>query len=234
MTQPTFSEILQTCTDRCRTMDAPLAERLQSFANDVGQLSPEFAAIVARMVERLQSVSAGQSAPAPGERMPGFVLPDQNGHLVSLDRLLENSQAVISFHRGHWCPYCRINADALAKIEPEVSAAGGQIIAITPELQQFNRELQADAGASFPVLSDIDNAYALELNLVIQIPDDKRRAMTAAGWDIANYVNDDSWMLPIPATFVVGRDGMVKARFVDPDYRRRMDIDDILAALRNV
>ena len=232
MTEQSFADILEACTDRCQTMDAPLPDRLSALADDVRRLSPEFAEVVDRMVNQLQSSAAGQSAPSPGERMPAFVLPDQDGHLVSLDQLLRNGQVVLAFHRGHWCPYCRLSADALARIEPEVKIAGGQIVVITPEVQKFTRQLKSDAKATFPILSDLDSGHALELGLAIKIPDEMRSAMTAAGWDISRFMDHDDWTLPIPATFVIGTDGCVKARFVDPDYRKRMDVQDILAALQ--
>jgi peroxiredoxin len=234
MTTQSFAEILEASTQRCRIMDAPLAQRLQAFADDVRALDAGFADIVDRMVSRLKTSGAGETAPAPGERMLPFVLPDQDGRLVGLDQLLSRGPAVISFHRGHWCPYCRLNADALARMEPEVTAAGGQIVAITPELQQFTSELKSDSKVPFPILTDLDNGYALELNLLIWVDDEKRRAMTAAGWDISAYQGNDTWMLPIPATFVIAPDGVVKARFVDPDYRKRMAIEDILAAVRQI
>jgi peroxiredoxin len=232
MTAQSFAQLLEASAQRCRGMDAPLSVRLQAFADDVRTLNPSFADIVDRMVNRLKLSGAGQSAPAPGEPMPPFLLPDQDGHLTNLQDLLSRGPAVISFHRGHWCPYCRLSADALAKIEPEVAARGGQIVAITPELQEFTAELKSDAKASFPILTDVDNGYALALNLAIWINDEKRGAMTDAGWDISPYQGNKCWILPIPATFVVGGDGRVKARFVDPDYRKRMGIDDILTALK--
>lgn len=231
MAQTSFAEILEASTVRCREMEAPLADRLQAFADTVRALNVQFADVVDRMVQRLRSSGAGESAPSPGEPMPPFLLPDQDGRLVALEDLVGRGPVVVAFHRGHWCPYCRINADALARIEPEVSAAGGQIVAITPELEEFTKELRSDAHAGFPILSDIDNAYALELNLAIWINDEKREVMTEAGWVIPPYQGNKGWMLPIPATFVVGRDGRVVARFVDPDYRKRMDVEDILAAL---
>ena len=234
MTTQSFAEILEASTQRCRVMDAPLAQRLQAFADDVRSLDAAFADIVDRMVSRLKTSGAGETAPAPGERMHPFLLPDQDGHLVSLDQLLSRGPAVISFHRGHWCPYCRLNADALAKMEPEVTVAGGQVVAITPELQQFTSELKSDSKVPFPILTDLDNGYALALNLLIWVDDEKRRAMTAAGWDISAYQGNDTWTLPIPATFVVATDGVVKARFVDPDYRKRMAIEDILTAVRQI
>lgn len=231
MTQPSLAEALEICTQRCKEMDAPLAERLNAFASDVRELAPEFADIVERMVERLIVNGAGASAPSVGDAMPPFVMPDESGHLVSLTQLLESGQTVVAFHRGHWCPYCRINADGLAKIDPEVKAAGGQLVVITPETQKFSKQLKSEVGADFPVLTDLDCGYALELQLAIKINDEKRGAMTQAGWDISPFNDNDNWILPIPATFVVGEDGMIKARFVDPDYRKRMEIDDLLAAL---
>jgi len=99
-------------------------------------------------------------------------------------------------------------------------------------VQRFTSELKSDARATFPVLTDLDSGYALELQLAIKIDEEKRVAMTRAGWDISAFQDNENWTLPIPATFVVGADGSVKARFVDPDYRKRMDVDDILAALR--
>ena len=78
----------------------------------------------------------------------------------------------------------------------------------------------------------MDNGYALALNLLIWVGAEMERMISAAGWDIPNYQGNTSWMLPIPATFVVGKDGKVKARFVDPDYRKRMTIEGMIAALR--
>lgn len=232
MTNPSLAEALEACTQRCRQMDAPLGDRLSAFADDVRRLSPDFAKIVDVMVNRLAQAGAGAAAPSPGEAMPSFVLPDENGRLVSLGQLLQKGPLVVSFLRGHWCPYCRISADALSGIQPEIKAAGGHIVIITPEVQKYTRALKRDAQAAFPILTDLDSGYALELGLAIRIDDDKRQAMTLSGWDISTFQDSDAWTLPIPATFVVGVDAIVKAKFVDPDYRKRMAAEDILSALR--
>lgn len=231
MTESSLAERLEECTERCRNLDAPLATRLRALADDVRLLSAEFADVVDHMVTRLEKAGVGVQAPKPGERMPEFVLPDQEGRLVKLSELQKNGPVVIAFHRGHWCPYCRINASALAAIEGEVNSAGAALVAITPEVRKFASELKEGASASFPILCDIDNGYALMLNLAFYVGDEKRRYMEAAGWDIGSFQGNESWTLPIPATFVVGADGIVQARFIDPDYRKRMDIDDILDAV---
>jgi peroxiredoxin len=228
MAEATIAEILEQTTERCRNLDAPLAGRLQAFADEVRVVSAEFADVVDGMVARLKAVGAGENAPRPGEPMPDFILPDQNGRLVSLSELIEHGPLVIAFHRGHWCPYCRINADALVSIHKEVRAKGAELVVITPEIERFNAELRAAVGAEYPILSDMDNGYALMLNLAFYVGDEKRRFMTEAGWDIAPYNATDAWTLPIPATFVVGSDGIVKTRFIDPDYRKRMTLEAIL------
>jgi peroxiredoxin len=233
MADKPIAEILEACTERCRNMDAPLAVRLQAFADDVRALSAEFGSVVDRMVARLKEAGTGEDAPKPGEPMPNFMLPDQHGHLVSLSELIENGPVAIAFHRGHWCPYCRINASALQAIHGGIKKLGAELVAITPELERFNAELATTVKAEFPVLSDMDNGYALLLNLAFYVPEEKQLAMKTAGWDVEPSQGNAFWTLPIPATFIVGKDGLVKYRFIDPDYRRRMDTSAILAGLKS-
>jgi peroxiredoxin len=229
MAEKTFAELLDTTTDDSR--ESTLNERLKAVADGIGRQNPEFTAVVERMIARLEANEVGQSAPRVGEPMPDFILPDERGTLVRLQSLLEQGPVVISFHRGHWCPYCKLNAEGLAQIAPEIRRLGAQIVAISPETHQYGAELKMSANAAFPVFCDIDNGYALELNLLFWVGDEKREAMKAIGHDIAPYQGNETWMLPIPATFIVGRDGLVKARYIDPDYRRRMELDEIVAAI---
>jgi peroxiredoxin len=227
-----LAEELEDAFERCRSMDASLSERLQALAESVRQLSPPFAETVDRLISRLQQSDAGATAPQPGDTMPPFLLPDEQGHLVALGDLLDRGPVAVTFHRGHWCPYCRINTDALAKAQSDIAAEGGQVVAVMPDRQQFAAEFKSELQAPFPVLTDVDNGYALSLNLAIWVGEEMERFIAAAGWDVPKFQGNDSWFLPIPATFVVGRDGQVKSRFVDPDYRKRMAIEDVLAALR--
>lgn len=231
MAEVSLNEQLEACTERCLDMDAPLAVRLSTFADEVRRLSPEFADVVERMISRLNANRVGDAAPKPGELMPEFVLPDQTGALVSLSELIAQGPVVVAFHRGHWCPYCRINAEALQAIQSGVRERGGNLVAICPETGRYAAELSGEGREKLRILSDIDNGYALLLNLAFYVGDEKREAMTQAGWDISGFQGSQNWTLPIPATFVVGADGIVKARFIDPDYRRRADTDEILMLL---
>lgn len=164
--------------------------------------------------------------------MPPFILPDESGRLVSLEAVLAKGPVAVTFHRGHWCPYCRISIHALAKVQEEIFAQGGQIVAIMPERQQFAQEFKAEAKAAYPILIDIDSGYSMTLNLVFWIGTELEQLLSGFGRDVPSYQGNDSWTFPIPATFVVGRDCLIKARFVDPDYRKRMAIHDLLQAVR--
>ena len=218
--------------ETARALDAPLSVRLKWAADEIGRLNPSFAAVVERMIARLADNGVGLSAPELGQAIPEFVLPDETGRLVTLPQLLASGPLVISFNRGHWCPYCRLNIDALARAHPEIAALGAQIVAISPETVQWSAALNAFANAPFAILSDVDGGYALEVNLLFWIGDEKREALAAIGNDLARFQGNETWMLPIPATFIVDREGLVRARHVDPDYRRRMEIDEMLATLR--
>ncbi len=232
MTSKSLSQQLNDAFVQCRDMDASLAERLQAFADAVRRLGPHFQVAVDDLVARLRQHDVGENAPKPGDTMPNFVLPDETGQLVSLDRLLRKGPVAVTFHRGHWCPYCRINTRALAEAQDQIAAEGGQVAAIIPDREHFTAELKAESGAPFPILTDFDNGYALSLNLAFWVGDEMQRLMTLSGWDVTRSQGSDTWLLPVPATFVVGTDGKVTARFMDPDYRKRMSIEDLLAALR--
>src|SRR5260370_23748724 len=120
---------------RCGAMDAWLREWLDVYSRAVRDVIPSYAEAVDSFVNRLSGRGAGSSAPRAGEPLPPFVLPDDNGHLVSLDQVLERGPAAITFHRGHWCPWCRISINALVRVHSEIAAAGGQVVAIMPDRQ---------------------------------------------------------------------------------------------------
>jgi peroxiredoxin len=222
----------RTLFEECRDMDASLNERLHAFSEGARKMNAAFAEAVDRLILRLKQSGAGEAAPHRGDLMPPFMLPDDQGHLVSLERLLMKGPVAVTFHRGHWCPYCRISIKALAQAQHAIAADGGQIVAIMPDRQQYAEEFKAEAQVQYPVLTDMDNGYAMSLNLVFWVGAELERMLAASGRKLGDYQGNESWMLPIPATFVVGRDGIITERFVDPDYRKRMAIDDLLQALR--
>jgi peroxiredoxin len=232
MTADFGSKTLADVFGRVRDLDLSLQEQLRTFAATVRRERPEFAAAVDRLVERLRQYGAGESAPRIGEPMPPFVLPDETGRMVSLEELLNRAPVALTFHRGHWCPYCRININALVHAHRRLSADEGQIVAIMPDRQKFVSDLKLQSDVPFSILTDTDNGYALSLNLTIWVGAEIQKMMEGH-LDLPAFQGNNSWMLPIPATFVVGRDALIRARFIDPDYRNRMMISHMLTAMRH-
>jgi peroxiredoxin len=158
-------------------------------------------------------------------------MTDSEGHLVDLASLLRKGQLVVSFNRGPWCDYCGLELHALARAYPEIVAAGAEVVSIVPETAHYARSLQQSRGLPFKVLTDLDLAYAFSLGLVFWVGDKIKEAYRQFGIDLEQFQGHGGWLLPIPATLLIGTDGRVKARFVDPDFRHRMAIEDILGAL---
>src|SRR6516225_121385 len=187
------TETLDDAFRRVRDLDVSLQEQLHAFAESVKRERPEFAAAVDRLVQRLRQYGAGESASHIGESMPFFVLPDDIGQMVSLAELLNRGPVAVTFHRGHWCPYCRININALVAAHRELPASGGEIVAIMPDRQPFVAELKSRSKVPFPVLTDANNGYALSLNLAIWVGTEMQK-MLEGRVDVPAFQGNSSWM----------------------------------------
>ena len=222
---------VQDAFEQICAMEAPLHVRMAAFSEAVREFGLPFAEAYDDLVARIRSGEAGSTAPEPGTPMPDFLLPDTGGRLVSLDEIISEGPAVVSFNRGHWCEYCTIELTAFRQGLNEIAAHGARVVSIMPEAEVFTSKAAANAGNAFTILSDIDNAYALTMGLAIWLGDRVRTLYLSHGLNLERFQNSPNWFVPIPATFVVGRDGVIKARHVDPDFRNRMDIEDTIAAL---
>ena len=233
MAEKTFAELLEEATDNSRMMDAPLRVRLRAVADEVATVSALNSPLWSIAWWRgSKPTDVGQSAPQVGDAMPDFVLPDEAGRLVRLEDLLAQGPVVVSFHRGHWCPYCKLNADGLAQIAPDLKRLGARIVAISPETHQYGAELKAYARAPFPVLADVDNGYALELNLLFWVGDEKRAAMKANGFHVETRIMATTrGCCRCPRRSWSAATACIAARYIDPDYRRRMELDAIVDAV---
>ena len=210
---PANAERLRQSFQQCRDMEGSLREQLEAYATAGREIFPAYGEAVDRLVARLNENGGGENAPRPGEVMPPFLLPDETGRLVSLKSLIDRGPVAVMFYRGHWCPYCRLNVRAVIQAQDRIKALGAQTVAIMPETQAYAEKFKSEAEAPFPVLTDLDNGYALSLNLAIWLGSEIQQLLSYQ--DMASFQGNDGWVLPIPATFVVGRDGLVKARFVD-------------------
>lgn len=210
----------------------PLSMRLKAISVGSRLTSPQNVEVIDRFVGRLREAGAGAMAPALGDEMPSFVLPDIEGRLVGLSDLAGDGPLVVAFLRGHWCPYCSTVASSLGGLAAAAAGLGGRVVAICPEARPFALALSEAGRGRFAVLSDVDAGYALSLGLAVWMDDAMRELMTKLGEDLQLYNRSEGWILPIPATFVVDRARRVVFRDVNPDWRLRADPDAVLAAVR--
>jgi peroxiredoxin len=212
-------------------MDAPLWRRLALYVETQRAAGVPFAAASDRLVERLRAGDVGHAAPMVGDVMPGFLLPDQRGHLVSLEDLTAHGPVVLSFNRGHWCPFCQMELSALAEAHDDLLQLGATTVSVMPDRQAYVGRLPPAVVQRLTIVTDVDCAYALSLGLVMWLGDELRELMSGFGLSLADVHGSPGWMVPLPSTFVLGSDGRVLARKVEPEFRERMDVADIEAAL---
>lgn len=192
---------------------------------------PDRTALYDRFVAQLRATGVGSDAPKVGEELPDFALPDADGRQVASSALLEQGPLVLSFHRGRWCPFCRGEMQALQEQYGAIRAAGGNLVAITPEIAGGAATLRKSLSLDYPVLCDVDSGVALTLGLVFRLHDEVRAAYLESGLDLSAVYGNDSWFLPVPATFVVDTRGIVRFAHVEPDFRIRAPASDVVRAV---
>jgi protocatechuate 3,4-dioxygenase beta subunit/peroxiredoxin len=206
------------------------ARRQRAYA----QRSPEERKVRAAAVTAVANAQTAERALREGEPIPRFRLPSIEGGLVDASLLVERGPLVISFYRGGWCPYCNIELRSLQRRLPDIEALGASLVAISPEMPDRTlMTVQSDA-LTFPVLFDKGNEVARQFRLTHQIDPRVVRYQLGNGNDVATYNGMDTAEVPLPATYVVGTDGVVRYAFVDADYTRRADPDVLIGVLRDL
>ncbi len=199
--------------------------------------SRETAEVRAAYDEFLQRLDAGQVAAEackPGDPMPGFLLPNAEGRLVESGELLARGPLVVTFFRGGWCPYCSATLEALEAVLPELSRQGGTLVAMTPETGGRALAMKHNRGLRYEVLVDVDLAIAMAFGIVFRTPPLYAELLRRRGVDLAERSGDPAWLLPVPAAFLVGQDGVVLRSWVNVDFTQRAEPTEILDALRGL
>jgi peroxiredoxin len=212
-------------------MDAPLWRRMELYVETQRAHGIPFAAASDRLVARLKEGEVGRDAPGLGAVMPEFLLPDQRGRLVRLSELTAAGPVVLSFNRGHWCPFCRLELNALADAHAELVGLGASVVSIMPDRQVFLGRLPREVVRRLTILADVDSAYALSLGLTMWLGDELKGLMLGFGLSLEEVHGNACWIVPLPATFVLDGDGRVVARKVEAEFRQRLSVEEIKAAL---
>jgi peroxiredoxin len=191
--------------------------------------------IAARLRAAREEITASGIAPglAVGEAAPDFTLPDARGQRVALADHLARGPVVLSFYRGEWCPFCNLELRALQAALPRFETYGASLIAVSPQAPDRSLSAAEKNALTFEVLSDVDQAVIGAYRVQFTVPADlKDLHLNVFHNDLSQHTGDGSWALPIPATFVIDRRGVVRAAYVSADYTTRMEPGAIEAALR--
>jgi peroxiredoxin len=191
-------------------------------------------AIRRTIAEAMEEVDQNQVAPglAVGDSAPDFTLPNPYNQQVALRDKLARGPVVLSFFRGDWCPVCNLQLRALQRALPDIRKAGASLVTVTPQSLMHALSLTEKAALEFDVLTDLDQRVMRAYRVQFALPEKvKDIYLGVLALDLGEQNGDGSWNLPVPATFIIDRQGIIRTRHVTADFTRRMEPDDVLQAL---
>jgi peroxiredoxin len=188
---------------------------------------PDIVAALEDSVAELVQTGLVRRAAKAGERAPLFRLRSNTGDFVSLSEALDRGPVVVSFFRGGWCPFCRLELQALAEAHWEIERVGATLIGLSPLPS-------ADSCSSFPILKDPGCRIATRYRIAFTVAPQFRSAYLALGYPDGLKKGPDRWVLPLPATYIIDRNGIVVLSYVDADYTTRLAPAEIVAALAHL
>ena len=193
---------------------------------------PEALRTIGRATEDLSRSGILGRSLRVGDIAPDFALPNANGRTIRLGDLLARGSVVVSFYRGTWCPFCNLEMQALQRTLPAIASLGATLAAISPQTPDNSMSAAEKNCLTYEVLSDLGNTVARNFGIVFHLQDELRAIYDEFGLDLSEYNGDETFDLPVPATYVIDPTGAIRLAFVDPDYTRRLDPTEILATLR--
>jgi peroxiredoxin len=210
-----------------------LAQELeQVVARSAQHIPPKLLGELQKSIDDLKRSGIAQRALKAGDLAPAFTLPNAQGRQIALTDLLQRGAVVVSFYRGLWCPYCNVELRAYQRVLPEIRALGAELVAISPQIADRSAATATENGLEFEVLSDHRNEVATRFGIAYDVPQVVRTITEKFGHHLPDYNGSDDWRLPISATYVIAPSRRIVLADVDPDFRRRLDPNDVLAALQ--
>lgn len=198
------------------------------------RVGDQIARLIAGDIEDLRATGILDRAAKAGDRLPAAAnLVDQHGKAFDLARLVADKPVIVTFYRGGWCPYCNLELRAYQALLAEIHGAGAELVAVSPEMPNHSLSTAEKNDLSFTVLSDVGGELASALGIRFTLSDAVRPFYEKAGHALPERNGDGTWALPMPATFVVAKGGVIAEAFIEPDYRKRIDPKESLAAVKS-
>ncbi len=207
-----------------------LAERKEMIAKYV---PADTQAVHTRAVSDLKAKNLAQTILPVGANAPSFELPDHDGKIVRSSDLLSRGKLVICFIRGRWCPFCVGQMEAMNLVVPAIEHAGASLVAISPQTVKQSFFMHDQHQLRLPLLADARNQIARQFGLTYRVPAEQELVYRKAFVNLPFTNGDESWELPIPATYVVDRDATILYASANEDYTERPEPGEIVAILRS-
>ncbi len=214
-----------------RTLTVQLAEQAQQSAQ---QTPKETRQTMVEAIRQLKESEILSQALKKGDKIPSFALPDVQKGQVQIDDLLKKGPVVLTFYRGGWCPYCNLQLRDLQKHLPGIKQAGAELVAISPETPDSSAKTIKDNGIEYYVLSDADGKVGKQFGLMFHLNDDLKKVYQKFGIDLEKTNGNKDWELPLAATYIVDKNGLIIFSFVDADYKRRAETTELIEILKSI
>lgn len=211
-----------------RSLREQFKERKELIAKYV---PAEVQAVHARVVTDLKQAGIVDRVLQREAQAPQFELQDHNDRTFSSANQLSQSRLVICFFRGRWCPFCVGQMEAMNLVLPHIQRARAALVGISPQTVKQSFFMADQHKLKFPLLSDPGNQVARQFGLVYRLPEDQKAILRRSFVNLALANGDESWELPIPATFIIERDGRIAFATADPDYTERPEPLDTVEQL---
>ncbi len=209
-----------------------LGDQLAAQKNGFRQrAAPERVAMMENATAGLRATGIESSALQMGDQAPDLTLPDALNRPVRLSTLWTQGPLVLIFYRGGWCPYCNLELRAWQQQLTELSRLGAQLVAVSPQTPDNSLSTAEKNGLAFAVLSDSALQAATDFGVAFELPPELIALYGQMGNDLPVLHGQGRWMLPVPATYVIDRNGRIAYAHVDADYRERAEPVDVLAAV---
>ncbi|HAE42612.1 MAG TPA: alkyl hydroperoxide reductase [Clostridiales bacterium] len=209
-----------------------LSEKLQSYREEsLSKKNEEDKSIMLETAENLRKLEIEKNALKEGDKIPAFKLKNAIGETIKIYDVLSKGPIIINFYRGAWCPYCNLEIAAYQEVLPEIKKRGAHLVAISPELPDITMTLKEKHALEFEILSDTDNMVAKEFGLVFKLEDKLVALYKKMGIDLVVSQGNRNSELPIPATYVVDTNGIIKLSYLNSDYTKRLEPMDAINAL---
>lgn len=215
---------------------------MMDYKTQVEEIKTRFAATAPEEVKQayqqatteLKAKHLEEQALKAGDKIPMFRLKNVYGNFVNIVDILKEGPVILNFFRGAWCPYCNLELRLYQKLLPQIKELGANLIAISPDLEQYSFTLKEKYQFEFEVVSDTNLTVSRQFGLVFQLDSKLIPIYEKRGFDLAKYHGNSNFELPFPATYVVNQEGIITLAFVDADYQNRLEPTEALEAIKKI